>query len=235
MKPYYEESGIVIYHGDNREIIPDLGQVGAVITDPPFSERTHKGHNASANGHIGKGKDEADRLEIEYSHLDEKDVETYVKLTSEICNGWIVTMTDHTLAPLFQKYLEEKNRYVFAPLPFYSPGRSVRLSGDGPCSWTDWIIVARTSAQVRWGTLPGGYVSEPGWREREYIGGKPTALMIKLIKDYSKDEDTILDPYCGSGSTLLAAKKLGRKAIGIDISEKACEISAKRLAQRQLF
>jgi hypothetical protein len=71
----------------------------------------------------------------------------------------VVWMTDSDLALAVRQAMEAAGRYAFAPLPFYQPGRSVRLTGDGPSSWTDWIVVARTKAQLKWGTLPGGYVA----------------------------------------------------------------------------
>lgn len=227
MKPYYEASGITIFHGDCREILPQL-TADVIISDPPYSERTHRGHDASASGHIGEGKDNANRSGLGYGWLTESDVVDYVDRAIHACSGWIVTFTDHTLAPLFARELEAAGRYVFAPLPLYSPGRSVRLSGDGPSSWTDWIIVARTAKQSRWGTLPGGYVSTS---DRWHMGGKPLAAMKAIVRDYSREQDLILDPFMGSGTTLSAAKELGRCAIGIEIKEENCEIAAKRLSQ----
>ena len=60
-------------------------------------------------------------------------------------------------------------------------------------------------------------------------------MMAKLIKISSKESDIVCDPYCGSGTTLIAAKQLKRKYIGIDIYKKYCEISRDRLRQEMLF
>lgn len=70
---------------------------------------------------------------------------------------------------------------------------------------------------------------------REHPTQKPEELMRKLIADYSKEGDTILDPFMGSGTTLVAAKYLNRNATGIEISPKYCEVARNRLAQQQLF
>lgn len=225
MKPYYERGGIVIYHGDCREILPQVGPVDHVITDPPFSERTHKGHDAGAR----PGVDGAARQRLGYAPWTEADAAEYVQTVTSLCDGWIVTMTDHTLAPALFKGLEQAGRYVFAPLPFFAPGSTVRLSGDGPCSWTTWIVTARTAKQHHWGTLPGGYVAGPGWLGSERIGGKPLPLMTALVADYSRRGETILDPYGGSMTTAVAAFSLRRNCIAIEREERWCEIGAKRI------
>lgn len=226
-KPYYSEDGMTIYHGDCREILPHL-KADHVITDPPYSERTHSGHNAITGI---KGR----RNALEYAWLSEFDCVSLAALFAEASSGWIVWMTDHTLCPVISAALQNKARYVFAPLPFFAPGSRVRLTGDGPSSWTNWIIVARTAALVRWGTLPGGYMSGPGWNDKQWIGGKPTMLMTSIVRDYSRHGETVIDPFMGAGTTLDAAKQLGRKAIGIDIDEKACEVAARRLSQGVLL
>lgn len=234
MKPYYSHGGIEIYHGDCREILPTLERPAHIIADPPFSERTHAGHDASAIGYQGQGKDGAQRKRLGYAPWTPADVAWYVRMACAATDGWLVTMTDHTLAPTFNAELSAAGRYVFAPLPFFAPGSTVRLSGDGPCSWTTWIIVARTAALSRWGTLPGGYVAGRGWSDRERMGGKPLPLMQSLVGHYSRIGDLVADPFMGAGTTLVAAKNLGRRAIGIEIEERYCEIAAQRLSQEVL-
>jgi site-specific DNA-methyltransferase (adenine-specific) len=240
MKPYYEDSkaGIVIYHGRAEDVLPELGVFRAIITDPPYSERTHSGHDAVTypiRGH-GESADGADRKPLGYRFLSEQDCHTLAQTLHRSTDGWIVWMTDHSLFPAISKALELNGRYVFAPIPFVSPGSRVRLSGDGPSSWTDWICVARTAAQVRWGTLRGAYIAGRGkeWRDQSCIGGKPTTLMGLLIEDYAHCQGPICDPFMGHGTTLVAAKGLGVPAVGIDVEESACDAAARRLSQEVL-
>ena len=64
---------------------------------------------------------------------------------------------------------------------------------------------------------------------------KPEGLMIELVRLFTDPGELVLDPFMGSGTTLVAAKQLGRRAIGIELEEKYCEIAAKRLAVEYLF
>lgn len=227
MTPYYDEAGVTIYHGNCLDVLPTLGQVDHVITDPPYSDRTHAGHDAGARA----GVDGSDRKGLGYGAWTVDEMRRVVPRLCAAASGWVVVMTDHVLAMPVQAEMAHAGRYAFAPLPWYVPGSRVRLCGDGPSSWTAWIVVSRTAAQMRWGTLPGGYTQRG---EQFHMGGKPEELMRALVSDYSREGETILDPFMGSGTTLVAAKRLGRKAIGIELNEQYCEIAAKRLAQGAL-
>lgn len=217
---------VTLHCGDCREILPTLGKVDHIITDPPYSERTHAGHDSVARG----ARDGAVREPLGYAALTPTMVRGLVGDFARACDGWICWMTDHSLAPAIQRELEERGRYVFAPLPFFQPGRSVRMTGDGPCSWTDWIIAARTAAQHRWGTLPGGYVATEGWADKRRMGGKPTRLMSLLVQHYSRSGELVCDPFLGGGTTGVACVMEGRRFVGIEIDVPTFDNACRRIA-----
>lgn len=218
-----------LWLGDCLEVLPTIGPVQAVITDPPYSERTHAGHDGGSSPAV----DGASRQSLGYGAMTADCIYSLASAYARLCSGWVVWMTDHTLAPEIAKALAAHDRYVFAPLPYFHPGRSVRLSGDGPSSWTDWIVCARTAKQIRWGTLPGGYVAGPGWNDKARMGGKPTLLMDALVADYSRVGDTVLDTHMGAGTTGVSCVKAGRKFIGCEIEREAFDIACERISRAQ--
>lgn len=236
-----------LYHGDNREILPTLNPVDVIITDPPYSAITHKGHNSATRadrnrvyqGKISRKVPERGVSQLAYEHLTEDDCISYAHLFAAICTGWIVWMTDSHLANVIRAALEVQGRYAFAPLPFVEINGRIRLSGDGPSSWTDWICVARTAQQARWGTLPGAYVLSQDKQARAIIGGKPLLLMDKLVTDYSRLHDTVLDPFMGAGTTGMACARFGRRFIGIEQDAERFDLACQRietaLKQHDLF
>jgi len=87
--------------------------------------------------------------------------------------------------------------------------------------------------------IHGGVVNDDSLignnQKRFHTTQKPVKLFSQIISDYSEEGDTILDPFLGSGTTAVACKQLKRNYIGIEISEKYCEIARRRLEQEQLF
>lgn len=233
MTPAWESDcgRVRLYLGNCHAILGSLVGIDAIITDPPYSARTHAGHDASASGHAGEGNDGARRKSLGYAAWDAVDVARFIECAKTACDGWVVCMTDHTLAPTWSKAMADAGRYVFAPLPYYAPGSRVRLSGDGPSSWTDWIVVSRTKRQLRWGTLPGGYMKAPDYGTHEYMGGKPVGLMRDLIRDYSRNGDLVCDPCMGGGTTGVAAVQIGRRFIGIETIPESFEIAKRRIQE----
>lgn len=224
--------------GPYQTALADVAEVDAVICDPPYGQRTHDGQRTDDT------EDGAKRRSIPYHMWTDADVAEFVDSWAPRCRGWIVALTSHDLVPSYRAALDRHGRYTFAPLPFVSPGSRVRLAGDGPSSWTCWLVVSRpaTKAYQRWGTLPGAYVVPP---ERDMVvsGGKPRALMRALVRDYTRPGDLVCDPTAGGGTTLLAAHLEGRRAIGAEMDPQTYQLAAERLRglgpargpQRNLF
>jgi hypothetical protein len=210
----------------------------ALITDTPYSKRTHGGHNSAVTSSRVRASD-VDALQprvyaggkveksgahrrrpIGFAHWTPEDVKAFVASWSPRTRGWFVAMTDHVLAPHWISALECQGRYVFAPLAYMVTGSRVRLVGDGPALWSVQIIVARprTPEFARWGALPGGYVLPKGETRKPVItGGKVPWIMRELVGDYSRPGDVVCDPCAGAGTTLQAARDLGRHAIGSEM------------------
>lgn len=237
-------SAIDLRFGEWQAALADVSEVQTLIVDAPYSERTHSSHNAGADdantaarpeikGNVTRQRLGLDpmRRSITYSHWTATEIEEFCTAWSGRTRGWFVTITDHILGPIWSNVLEGFGRYVFAPIPFVETGSRVRLTGDGPSSWTAWVIAARpcTREFQRWGTLPGAYIARN--ERKPVVGGKPLGLMRALVRDYSRIGDLICDPCAGGATTLIAAATEGRRAIGAEMDRSHYEIAMRRIAR----
>ncbi len=217
MKPYYDEGGIVIYHGDALEILPHLEPVDLVLTDPPY-------------GTDRWGRTPAAKMEINPSRSRLARARDYGGF------GWDVAPTDEDLERVIaagrKAIVFGGNFFALPPSPcwlVWDKRNGANDFADAELAWTNLEAAVRVFRH-RW----HGMLQEHGGRHKEgryHPTQKPVALMRWAINLVDK-ADTILDPFMGSGTTLRAAKDLGRKAIGIEIEERYCEIAAERLRQQ---
>lgn len=225
-------SGWELRLGRWQDALADV-ECDALITDPPYSERTHTTYRDMA---------EVGRRPIAYSSFSAEDVDAMVDALAPRVRGWMAIFCDHGLIGAYESAMERHGRYVFAPLACMEPGSRVRLSGDGPCQWSVWLVVSRPKSRAfqKWGALPGGYVvsASDGWRgapsvggRSGVIGGKPLALMRAIVRDYTRPGDLVCDPCAGGGTTLLAARMEGRRAIGAEMMPEHYDIARRRLAE----
>ena len=196
MKPYYEHAGITIYHGDCREILPGLGPVDLVLTDPPYG--------------IGdKGGKWGRKAELAWdSHVVDG-------------LGFILDAGE-------EQIIWGGNYYPLPPsrgwLVWYKRD-SVPSAADVELAWTSFDMNSRLIDQT---------ISATNAERVGHPTQKPLRVMAWCLSFAPDDCHLILDPFMGSGTTLVAAKQLGRRAIGIEIDERYCEIAAKRLEQEML-
>lgn len=208
--------------GDWRTALDGV-RCDALIVDPPYSARTHESATTRADASDAAG------LTPTYDGWTPEDVHEFVAAWSPRVDGWMVALTDSELIYAWRDAYRAAGRYAFAPVPCIIEGMSVRITGDGPSSWAVYAMVARPAALSRWNTLPGAYM---GKREPGAGGGrgKPAWLMEALVADYSRQGHVVCDPMAGWGTTLVAAKKLGRRIIGGEIDADARAEALRRLA-----
>ena len=228
LRPYYEQSGITIYHGDCREILPSLGAVDMVLTDPPYSDKTHD--NAKSNKGGGTGI-----KAIDFKAIDFKAIENLLTACALLCRGWFVaTMEWRHIAELDHNCPEPWELIRFGVWVKTNP--MPQISADRPANGWEGIAYLYPKGKKKvWngGGNHGNWIG-PLVTNGDHPTGKPLPMIKTIVERFTDSGETILDPFMGSGTTLRAAKDLGRRAIGIELEEKYCEIAARRLSQEVL-
>lgn len=221
-EPYYKDDFVTIYHGDCRKILPLLEPVDLVLTDPPY------GINVANRSTVG-GNEKVKR----------KGQIGNVAPTQFLIGEWDKTAPPKWLFDLMREI--SKNQVFFGGNYFELPATSCYLIWDkdnadtnfADCeiAWTN-----KTSAIRKFKWRWNGCLQEDMSKKefRQHPTQKPLPLMKWCIGQFPEAK-TILDPFMGSGTTLVAAKDLGLKAIGIELSEKYCAIAVERLRQESLL
>jgi site-specific DNA-methyltransferase (adenine-specific) len=170
-------------------------------------------------------------------------VQAWAKAWAPRVRYWIAVLTDSELISAWRAGFDAAGLCSFAPVPCVITGMTCRMTGDGPSSWAVYLVVARTKAAHKWGTLPGAYVvgqstlEEKGQSSR--IGGKPLPLMQQIVRDYSRPGMLVADPCAGHATTLVAALQAGRRVWGAECDPAAHAAAVARLervtAQPQLI
>lgn len=207
MKPYYEHAGITIYHGDCREILPTIS-ASALITDPvwPGASLPLQGFDRPAQlfAEAWQSAKGIARASIQ--------IGCWTPPFFMGCIGLpffrVCWLRYAALGYRGRILLTSDVAYFFGTPPKPLPGKT---------------------------TIPGEFVdvSNTG-RETDHPSPRKLGHVRWTINWWSQVDDIIVDPFMGSGTTLRAAKDLGRKAVGIEIEEKYCEMAAKRLSQEVL-
>ena len=220
-------------------------QVDCIITDPPYSERTHSGNNGGrrvANRKTAAGHVTTNCREIDYPALTPEQAHEWGREWAARARSWVAVLTDSELMHAWQSGFKAAGMTTFAPVPCVIIGMTCRLSGDGPSSWAVYLMVARAKSASKWGTLPGAYVANPengNFRAHDRIGGKPLPLMQQIVRDYSRPGMLVADPCAGHATTLVAALQAGRRVWGAECDPAAHAAAVARLervtAQPQLI
>ena len=225
-KPFYEDGSVTIYHGDCRDLLPEI-EADVLITDPPYGIDWRANGAGWTNAQGGGGhRSSGNALSI----LNDADVNA----RDEALSLW----GDDRLAVVFGSFLKPYPENTVQVLIYAKPpdagimgaraGRrkdaeAIFLVGPWPRGIGGRSSIIRTNGRV---AGPRGMALRAG-----HPHAKPQDVMEELI---ALAPGAVVDPFMGSGTTLRAAKDLGRKAIGIELEERYCEIAAERCSQEVL-
>jgi len=238
MEPYYQDQSVTIYHGDCRDVLPSLGDasVEIVVTSPPYNlVREWSGGGANS-----KMKN-VDRKLLEWydDEIPESDYQEQQKAVIRECLRISAgsVFYNHKI-----RYAHKRRGDILHPLdwlrefPVWTEIIWDRCGAQGGNSQRVLIQDERIYQIRKPRRFHAGLGFSTIWRiPPDNINGHPCpfpeSIPRRCVLLATDPGDTVLDPYCGAGTTLRAAKDRGRKAIGIEINEAYCEIAAKRLSQ----
>lgn len=235
--PYFDRDGITLINGDCLDILPSLEHVDHIITDPPYAARAMK--NARSGSTIKQRRDGVE-YDFGYCALSDELRRAAAMEFGRLCRRWTLVWSDLETAHQWRACLESAAlRYVRMGV-WVRQHAAPQFSGDRPAQGAEACVIAHGGdVRLRWngGGRPAAWVGpivNAAASHRQHASPKPLWLMRTLIEQFTDPGDLILDPFAGSGTTLRAAKDLGRRAIGIEISEVYCAVAVERLRQEAM-
>lgn len=205
LPPIYDTDGIKIYNADCLNVMIALRPIDVIITDPPYGIGADKMTLGNGKNKIYRGNENWDA---------NRPHRVYFELMKFISRNQIIFGGNY-----YNDILGESRGMIF-----WDKGTGDNDYADGELAWTNYDKVIK-KYKLSW----VGANAKDKFSKREHPTQKPTELMLKIIEDYTNGTDIILDPFMGSGTTLVAAKQLGRKAVGIEINKTYCDIAIRRL------
>lgn len=249
MTPYYQDDAVTLYHGDCREVLASLESVDHVITDPPYSDYMHaksrqgcRPLSGSVSGGLYDAPANFNRVkEFGFESLTgelRRDVAVNIE---RLCKRWALVFSDVESSHFWRNDLTETGMDYCRTGAWIKINATPQFTGDRPAAGFESITICHAKGRKKWNG--GGthavwshaiVLNRSGKDPRLHTTQKPEPLMLELVSLFTDAGETILDPFMGSGTTLAAAKRLGRKAIGVEMQERYCEIAACRISQGTL-
>ena len=254
MTPYYEDDAVTIYHGEACAVLAQLpeGSCSALMTDPPYSSggmfrsdraidpaNKYRGWSQNADGSRRKPTNEYGSFGGD--SRDQRSFNVWVSAWSFAAlravepGGSAFVFTDWRQLPTATDAVQ-LGGWTWRGIVVWDKGVGRPMQGRFR-NHLEYVVWATNGGHVgREGEYPSTLIAVPtvSSSEREHVTQKPVPLLQELLRVVPGDRLTVLDPFMGSGSTLVAAKYSGHKAIGIEVDERYCEIAAKRMAQEVL-
>jgi site-specific DNA-methyltransferase (adenine-specific) len=211
-------------HGDWRSVLADVDTCDAVIMDPPYAGRVRDGYRSGSDPGGGFV-----RIAYECGKDDLWGTATYWMGRAA---QWVIIWCSHQQYAVLEDAAQARGWLSFAPVAWLKLDAPPRITGDGPACSLEQLFVARPR---RWprrrGSRPGHYLVRRGKTEkpRIVIGQKPLDAVRSVVRHYTDPGDLIVDPFAGSGTTIIAAHLEGRRAIGAELDPTTHDAAMRRI------
>lgn len=237
MTPYYDEGGITIYHGDCLEVMADMDVAAdLVVTDPPYSVSVAGSRYISRKSSRSLDFFDGDRDWAANTQQCCDALDASMRCVSDVASCY--WYCGHRVLSLLASRMEShglSTRFLVWSKMYPRPSPP----GAGWCSGAELCLYGYPKGRT-WthrGIGPSSVFVADSYRSKGRPGKvshptqKPPAVIVPLLEASSVEGHLVLDPFMGSGTTLVVARDMGRRAIGIEVNEVYCEIAAKRLSQ----
>lgn len=211
--PYYADGRVTLWHGDCREVL-DWLTADVLVTDPPYGMAFVSGYRAEAPTIAGD----------ESPELRDWALDAWGDRPALVFGTWRVPRPTRCRIPLVWWKRKLGAGMGDLSLPWGTATEEIYVLGEGFVGRRQANVIVTDDMRGN----PYGLVAQYG-----HPSAKPVGLMELLVM--ACPPGVVADPFAGSGSTLVAARNLGRRAVGIEIDERYCEVIARRLAQDSLF
>ncbi|MEA2875108.1 MAG: hypothetical protein QOF14_304 [Hyphomicrobiales bacterium] len=208
--------GVTLYLGDSREILPTLGAVDCVITDPPYGAVTHTGAR-SANS--------LKSSQIDFAPITSADLISLSALFCSVANRWVVMTCEWQHAAA----LQAANVPLVRLGVWVKPNAAPQFSGDRPGMGWEAVAILHRKGRKRWNGGGHHAVWHCPVARGEHPTQKPERLVSEWIRLFTNPDELILDPFMGSGTTGVVAVKQGRRFTGIEIDPKYFALACRRI------
>ena len=218
--PYYSDGLVTILHGDCREFLPIAA--GAVVTDPPYGISDSPIYHGDAPVPVGRGRTNTWHPPSDWDHAINPEWCSLACESSPVV-AWFghwrkrLEVESAMSHPIRAEIVWAKDTHVGPPCPLAMRDERIWLFGQSGLEGAHFETTVWDEPII------------PTWGHRLHKNEKPINLMQRLIRWL--DPESVLDPFAGSGSGLMAAKNLGKPSIGIEIEERYCEVAANRCSQ----
>ena len=218
--------GVALYLADCRDVLPKITSVDVVVTDPPYGEVTHAG--ARSGRALG-------RPLVDFAPIAGGDLVRLCRRFVELANRWVILTCEWQHAAA----LEAAGAPLVRLGVWVKPNGAPQFTGDRPAMGWEAIAILHREGAKYWNGGGHRAVWTCPTEQGEHPTQTPERLVAEWVRSFTDPQETILDPFMGSGTTGVAAVKLGRRFIGIEINEAYFELAVRRIGdavkQPQLF